>query len=108
MSGHILSSSAGKLLISSGVVGVGTSMVDLEHDKLVVNGPIRLTDSGSRPHCEASRRGMIWHEFGDPGVADTVDVCAKTADDSACARRPTQLCILTNAYLYYLPLSAGC
>ena len=81
LTGNILSSSSGKLLVSAGVVGVGTSMLDAEHDKLVVNGPIRLTDAGTRPSCEPARRGMIWHEFGEMGQADTVDVCAKGQND---------------------------
>ena len=81
LTGNILSSSSGKLLVSAGVVGVGTSMLDAEHDKLVVNGPIRLTDAGTRPSCDPARRGMIWHEFGEMGQADTVDVCAKGQSD---------------------------
>lgn len=68
--------------MSAGAVGIGTSIVDPEHDKLVINGPIRLMDSGARPSCDVSRRGMIWLEFGEQGQDDSVDVCAKSREDS--------------------------
>mmetsp|Transcript_10550 Transcript_10550/g.30038 ORF Transcript_10550/g.30038 Transcript_10550/m.30038 type:complete len:756 (+) Transcript_10550:108-2375(+) len=82
LTGNILSSSAGKLLISAGTVAIGTSVVDPDHDKLVINGPIRITDAGPRPHCDASRRGMIWDEFGDAGQDDSVDICVKGRDEA--------------------------
>jgi hypothetical protein len=57
---------ARQLLISANGVGIGTGALDAS-DKLVVNGPIRISDGGTRPLCTQSHRGMIWHEFGELG-----------------------------------------
>ena len=81
LAGDVLSSTSGRLLVSAGAVGVGTSLLD-SSDKLVVNGPLRLADGGTKPECDTNRRGMIWHEFGDLGTADTVEVCVKLADET--------------------------
>lgn len=80
VSGNVLSSMSGKLLVSANGVGIGTSTMDAA-DKLVVNGPIRISDGGTRPSCSASHRGMLWHEFGELGVGDSVDACVKNKYD---------------------------
>jgi hypothetical protein len=49
-----------QLLISANGVGIGTGALDAS-DKLVVNGPIRISDGGTRPICTQSHRGMIWY-----------------------------------------------
>ncbi|XRB09333.1 hypothetical protein NFJ02_39g98880 [Pycnococcus provasolii] len=81
LAGDVLSSTSGRLLVSAGAVGIGTGLLD-PADKLVVNGPLRLSDGGTKPQCDTNRRGMIWHEFGDLGTGDTVEVCVKLADES--------------------------
>ncbi len=43
--------------------------------------PVRATTS-ARPACDATRRGLIWHEFAAVGVKDTLAVCAKDALNS--------------------------
>eukprot|EP00899_Mesostigma_viride_P029633 jgi/Mesvir1/9855/Mv22391-RA.1 len=68
--------SGGKLLLSADTVSVGTSLLD-PHDKLVVNGPIRISDGGTQPACVSARRGMIWHHFGGTSKSDVVSVCIK-------------------------------
>lgn len=62
-------------------VGVASSSL-ASSDRLLVNGPIRLTDGGTAPTCSSTYRGLIWHEFGGAGVKDTVQVCAKDASDT--------------------------
>lgn len=43
--------------------------------------PVRATTS-ARPACDATRRGLIWHEFAAAGVKDTLAACAKDAANS--------------------------
>lgn len=68
-------------LLPSGIVGIGTTTLDVD-DFLVVNGPIRIDDTGAQPTCDAGIQGMFWYEEGGAGVKDTVDVCAKDAADA--------------------------
>jgi hypothetical protein len=43
----------------------------------------RLTlESGTRPTCDVTTRGMFWYVAGATGVKDTVEVCAKDADNA--------------------------
>lgn len=39
-------------------------------------------DKGVRPACDATRRSWRWQVEGGAGVADTIDVCQKKADDT--------------------------
>eukprot|EP00242_Pyramimonas_sp_CCMP2087_P002211 CAMPEP_0198226922 /NCGR_PEP_ID=MMETSP1445-20131203/107127_1 /TAXON_ID=36898 /ORGANISM="Pyramimonas sp., Strain CCMP2087" /LENGTH=265 /DNA_ID=CAMNT_0043906849 /DNA_START=28 /DNA_END=822 /DNA_ORIENTATION=+ len=80
VSGNVLSSTTGMLLISSNGIGIGTSSISAS-DKLVVNGPIRISDGGTRPECDNNHRGMLWHEFAEMGDADDVNMCVKTKAD---------------------------
>jgi len=45
------------------------------------NGTVMIGDAGTKPTCQASRRGMFWHDFGGAGAKDTVEICAKDAGD---------------------------
>ncbi|KAK3241029.1 hypothetical protein CYMTET_49175 [Cymbomonas tetramitiformis] len=80
LSENTLSSSSGQLVLLANAIGVGTSTMDAA-DKLVVNGPIRISDGGTRPRCDANHRGMVWHEFEEMGVADSVSSCVKNRFD---------------------------
>lgn len=56
-------------------------------DSLVVNGPVRILDSGTKPACSTTYRGMIWRDDGASGTADTFEVCAKDSADAYSWRR---------------------
>jgi hypothetical protein len=68
-------------ITSSGDLLVGTLVADAD-DKVVINGPIRIDDTGAQPTCDSGIQGMFWYEEGGAGVKDTVDVCAKDAGDA--------------------------
>ena len=44
-------------------------------------GELQLDTTKPQPACDAESRGKIWFVKGDPGVADTLEVCAKNASD---------------------------
>ncbi len=44
-------------------------------------GQLWNTDIGTKPTCNATNRGRIWHDFNGVSVKDTVEVCAKDATD---------------------------
>jgi hypothetical protein len=48
--------------------------------RLVGTG-VRL-NTGVRPTCDATTRGLIWYVAGGAGVADTCEVCVKSALDA--------------------------
>lgn len=48
-------------------------------DRLLVNGPIRISDGGTQPACSNAAqtyRGMIWFEQSCSGSKDCLQVCA--------------------------------
>ncbi|HKR02279.1 MAG TPA: hypothetical protein VJT09_16495, partial [Pyrinomonadaceae bacterium] len=47
----------------------------------LTSSTIKLGDPGTKPTCDATNRGVIWHDYGGAGVKDTVEVCAKDAGD---------------------------
>lgn len=66
-------------ITSTGNVGVGTTA---PAQRLEVNGGVRLNTTVARPPCESAIRGSLWFEQKGTGVADTMAVCAKGADDT--------------------------
>lgn len=56
------------------------------HDGQIVigstRGNLRINDPGTKPTCSATYRGAIWVDYGGAGVADTFEVCGKSAADS--------------------------
>ena len=48
----------------------------------VFNGGIRLNETGSKPTCDSTVRGMQWFTQGAAGVKDALEVCAKDATDT--------------------------
>lgn len=67
-------------ITSVGNVGVGTIA---PAQKLEVNGGVRMNTAVVRPVCSAAVRGTLWFEQKNTaGVADTMAVCAKGADES--------------------------
>ena len=50
-------------------------------------GAVAIADGGTKPTCDAARRGSIWYDAGGAGVADTFEVCAKAAAGDAYAWR---------------------
>jgi hypothetical protein len=42
-------------------------------------GALNRLRSGTRPGCDATQRGRMWHIFGGTGVKDDVAICAKDA-----------------------------
>lgn len=47
-----------------------------------INAGLKLADPGARPTCDSSTRGRIHYEAGGAGVADTVEMCGKSAADA--------------------------
>jgi len=43
---------------------------------------LQLAPSTSKPTCSSATRGTIWYTPGSTGVADTLAVCRKAADES--------------------------
>ncbi len=43
---------------------------------------LQLQPYGSKPTCDASRRGTIFYTAGDTGVADMTEMCRKDAEDN--------------------------
>lgn len=43
---------------------------------------LRVVDSGTKPTCDSTTRGVIWMDEGGAGVADTLEVCKKDAGDA--------------------------
>ena len=68
---------------SSGNVGIGQPFPT---QKLEVNGGVRLNTGTAKPVCDntngPSIRGTIWFAKGALNVADTLEVCAKAADEN--------------------------
>jgi hypothetical protein len=46
------------------------------------SGAAQFIDSGSKPTCDSSARHAVWVDSGGAGVADTFEVCNKSAADS--------------------------
>jgi hypothetical protein len=55
-------------------------------------GAVAIADGGTKPTCDAARRGSIWYDAGGAGVADTFEICSKSAAD-AYAWRSTSVLI---------------
>ena len=70
----------------SGQVGIKTTTFQTG-DSLVVNGPVRVMDNGTKPTCAIAYRGMIWRDDSASGTADTFEVCAKNSADVYTWRR---------------------
>jgi hypothetical protein len=45
-------------------------------------GAVAFEDRGTKPTCAAGIRGSVWYDAGAGGVADTFEVCAKSAADA--------------------------
>lgn len=45
-------------------------------------GNIKIGSTVAKPTCDSTTRGYIYHFYGGAGVKDTVETCAKAADDS--------------------------
>jgi hypothetical protein len=55
-------------------------------------GAVAIADGGTKPTCDAARRGSFWYDAGGAGVADTFEICSKSAAD-AYAWRSTSVLI---------------
>ena len=65
--------------VLKGNVGLPT---DDPKARLEVNGGVRLNPNDTKPTCDVDHRGTIWFTKGDPGVADTLEICIKDASDT--------------------------
>lgn len=45
-------------------------------------GNLQLVDPGTKPTCSSTYRGAFWIDYGAGGVADTIEVCGKSAADT--------------------------
>lgn len=68
------------IIAGGGNVGIGTISPNA-NAQLDINGAIKIADTGTKPLCSSTNRGMIWHDFGAAGVKDTVEICAKDISD---------------------------
>lgn len=66
-------------ITSSGNVGIGQKAPT---QKLEVAGGVRLNTSLAKPACDANSRGTLWFKQGAVSAADTIEVCAKQADEN--------------------------
>jgi len=64
------------------VLGSGTTQ-QTGANRLIIKpqGPV-VADSGTKPTCDATTRGVLWRDEGGAGVADTFEVCAKNSSDT--------------------------
>ena len=44
-------------------------------------GAVAISDGGTKPTCDAARRGSGWYDAGGAGAADTFEVCRKDASN---------------------------
>jgi hypothetical protein len=66
--------------VNVGYLGTGPS--DISTVKVQVDGGVKILPSRAQNPCTATLRGTFWFTTGDPGVADSAEVCAKNADGS--------------------------
>lgn len=78
-SGNSTSASERMRLTSAGYLGIGTTTPT---QRLEVNGGVRLNTTGAKPTCAAAARGVVWFSQGGTGAADTLEVCAKDANEN--------------------------
>lgn len=71
---------SGSGYISLGVSGV-TATWTIDGETKFLDAP-QLGDPGSKPSCDATQHGKIWYDAGGAGVADTIEICAKSSLDA--------------------------
>lgn len=67
------------IYFSGSNVGIGISTPG---QALEINGGLRLNTVAGKPTCDSSQRGTFWVTQSGPGVKDSVEVCAKKANDT--------------------------
>lgn len=63
---------------STGNVGIGTRN---SQEKLEIAGGLKLKPSTPKPECDSFRVGVLWFTPGEIGAKDTLELCAKSAND---------------------------
>lgn len=71
----------GDLLLNSVSGTAGIMKINPPDASPSAGGGVQLT-SGTQPTCNSTNRFLFWTVAGGTGVKDTVQVCAKAADDS--------------------------
>lgn len=67
-------------IAGNGNVGISASAPT---QRLEVNGGVRLNTTTAKPACASDARGTLWFKTNTTtGVADTLEVCAKQADEN--------------------------
>jgi|GEM_PF-2840037 len=69
-------------LRTGSALGSGSTQ-QTESNRLIIKpqGPV-VSDSGTKPTCDSTIRGVLWRDQGGAGVADTFEVCAKNSSDT--------------------------
>lgn len=63
--------------------GSGSTLQSLtEKCRVPAGGGFQLTGNGSKPTAGSAYRGTFWYTPGGAGVADTIEICAKSAADT--------------------------
>ena len=78
-SGDINILPAANLIIPQGFVGIGTTS---PIHKIDVSGAVKLGDEGVKPACSSTHRGTLWMDYGDTGIKDSLELCAKDANEA--------------------------
>lgn len=66
-----------------GRVSFGLPVASIQpSDKVAIDGPVRITDGGTRPTCAVELRGMMWVEFNTGGTADQLYLCRREGGNS--------------------------
>lgn len=71
----------GGIVLNSGAVADGTLLISPPDSAPAAGGALQLT-SGTKPTCDVTRRFTFFVVAGISGVKDSVEVCAKAADNS--------------------------
>jgi hypothetical protein len=61
--------------------GSGTTL-QTQTERFRIDDAPQWIDSGTKPTCNAGNRGKVWYDAGGAGVADTLEVCRKSAADA--------------------------
>ena len=81
-----------QIVIGYAAIGAGSNSVTLGNSNITKtllrgnveldSGGMQLTTTSARPTAGPDYRGMMWVTRGDAGVADTVEICLKSASDT--------------------------
>jgi hypothetical protein len=63
-------------------LGSSGTTLQTQTERFRIDDAPQWIDSGTKPTCNAGNRGKVWYDAGGAGVADTLEVCRKSAADA--------------------------